>query len=111
MTGGTNQLAVAGAAESYKDIETQDFLRRKNREALQITYDLFDKNGVEYVKSNANFIFFKTGEDIQEVRKKFRDNGIIVARPFPPFLDWCRVTMGKPEDMHYFAEVYEKLYT
>lgn len=111
MTGGTNQLAIAGAAESYKDTETQDFLRRKNRESLQITYDLFDKHGVEYVKSNSNFIFFKTGKDIQEVRKMFRENGIIVARPFPPFLDWCRVSMGKPEDMQYFAEVYEKLFT
>lgn len=111
MTGGTNQLAVAGAAESYKDIDTQNFLRRKNREALDITEGLFDKHGVEYVKSNTNFIFFKTGQDIQEVRQKFRDKGIIVGRPFPPFLDWCRVSMGKPEDMEYFAKVYEELFT
>lgn len=108
MTGSTNQLAVAGAAASYRDMETQDFCRRKNQEALAITYALFDKHGVEHVKSNANFVFFKTGMDIQEVRKKFRDNGIIVARPFPPFTDWCRVSMGKPEDMEYFAKVYEK---
>jgi len=108
MTGSTNQLAVAGAASSYKDIETQDFCRRKNQEALAITYALFDKHGVDYVKSNANFIFFKTGMDIQEVRKKFRDNGVIVARPFPPFTDWCRVSMGKPEDMEYFAKIFEK---
>ena len=111
MTGGTNQLAVAGAAASYKDIETQDFCRRKNQESLAITYALFDKHNVEYVKSNANFIFFKTGMDINDVRKKFRENGVQVARAFPPYLDWCRVSMGKPEDMQYFAEVYEKLFT
>ena len=33
MTGGTNQLAIAGAAASYKDMETHNFLRRKNQEA------------------------------------------------------------------------------
>lgn len=108
MTGSTNQLAIAGATASYQDIETQDFCRRKNQEALKITYSVFDKHNVEYLKSNANFIFFKTGMDIQEVRKKFRDNGIIVARPFEPFTDWCRVSMGKPEDMEYFAKIYEQ---
>lgn len=108
MTGSTNQLAIAGAAASYKDLETQDFCRRKNQEALKMTYDFFDKHGVKYVKSNANFIFFETGIEIAEVRERFRNNGIIVARPFPPFTTWCRVSMGKPEDMAYFIEVYEK---
>ncbi|MCP5381070.1 MAG: histidinol-phosphate aminotransferase family protein [Kordiimonadaceae bacterium] len=108
MTGSVSQLAVAGAAASYQDIETQNFCRRKNKEALKITYDLFDKHGVEYVKSNANFVFYKTGLDIEDVRKRYLENGIVVARPFPPFLDWCRVSMGKPEDMQYFAKVFEK---
>jgi histidinol-phosphate aminotransferase len=110
MTGSTNQLAIAGAAASYKDTETQDFCRRKNQEALAITYALFDKHNVNYVKSNSNFVFFETGIDANEVRQIFRDKGIIVARTFPPFLTWCRVSMGKPEDMEYFAKVYEELF-
>lgn len=110
MTGGTNQLAVAGAAASYKDIETQDFIRRKNQESLAIIYELFEKHNVRHIKSNANFTFFETGQEIAEVRKKFRENGIVVGRPFPPFTTWCRVSMGKPEDMRYFAEVYEKIF-
>ncbi|MBT5072251.1 MAG: histidinol-phosphate aminotransferase family protein [Kordiimonadaceae bacterium] len=111
MTGGTNQLAVAGAAASYKDTETQDFCRRKNQESLAIVYELFDKHNVNYVKSNANFVFFETGQEATEVRQLFRDNGVLVGRPFAPFTTWCRVSMGKPEDMRYFAEVYEKLFT
>ena len=111
MTGSTNQLAIAGAVASYKDTATQDFLRRKNQEALDITYALFDKHNVKHIKSNANFTFFETGRDITEVREKFRANGIIVGRPFPPFTTWCRVSMGKPEDMEYFAKVYEKIFT
>lgn len=110
MTGGTNQLAVAGAAASFKDMETQNFLRRKNQEALAITYDVFDRNNVNYVKSNTNFVFFETGIDATEVRQMFRDKGIAVGRPFPPFTNWCRVSMGKPEDMVYFAQVYEELF-
>lgn len=110
-TGSTNTLAISGAAASYKDIETQNFVRRKNQEALAITYALFDKHNVKYVKSNSNFVFFETGMDINEVREKFMKNGIVVGRPFPPYETWCRVSMGKPEDMQYFAEVYEKEFT
>jgi len=110
MTGSTNQLAVAGAAASYKDTETQDFCRRKNQESLAITYALFDKYNVKYIKSNANFVFFETGIEAQEVRKMFRANGVQVGRPFPPFTKWCRVSMGKPEDMEYFSQVYQKLF-
>ena len=111
MTGSTNQLAISGATASYQDIESQNFARRKNREALAITYALFEKHNVKHIKSNANFTFFETGMDITEVREKFRANGIIVGRPFPPFTTWCRVSMGKPEDMEYFAKVYEKEFT
>ncbi|MDG1708132.1 MAG: aminotransferase class I/II-fold pyridoxal phosphate-dependent enzyme [Emcibacteraceae bacterium] len=111
MTGSTSHLAISGAAESFKDTETQDFCRRKNQESLKIVYDLFEKHNVEHIKSNANFVFYKTGQDIQEVRKKFRDNGVGVGRPFEPFTDWCRVSMGKPEDMEYFAKVFEKEFT
>ncbi len=110
MTGGTNQLAVAGAAASFKDMETQNFLRRKNQEALAITYDVFDRNNVNYVKSNTNFVFFETGIEATEVRNMFRDKGIAIGRPFPPFTTWARVSMGKPEDMEYFAKVYEELF-
>ena len=110
MTGSTNQLAIAGAVASYQDTETQDFCRRKNQESLAITYALFDKHNVNYVKSNANFVFFETGIEAPEVRKMFREHGVAVARPFPPFTKWCRVSMGKPEDMEYFSQVYEKLF-
>jgi len=60
------------------------------------------------MKSNTNFIFFETGIDVNEVRERFQKHGILVGRQFPPYLTWCRVSMGKPEDMEYFAQIYEK---
>ena len=110
MTGSASHLAISGAVASYQDTATQDFCRRKNQQSLKITYDLFDKHNVRYVKSNTNFVFFETGIDVNEVREKFRENGIIVGRPFPPYLNWCRVSMGKPEDMEYFSKIYEKIF-
>ena len=111
MTGSTNQLAVEAAMASYRDPETQDFIRRKNRESKEIVYKLFEKHNVNHVKSNTNFIFYEAGIPTPEVRERYRKHGILVGRNFPPYETWCRVSMGKPEDMRYFAEVFEKEFT
>lgn len=107
ITGSSNSLALSAAQASYMDTETQDFVRRKNRESKEIVYNLFEKHNVNYIRSNTNFIFFETGIDVNEVRERFQNHGILVGREFQPYPTWCRVSMGKPEDMVYFAEVYE----
>jgi len=111
MTGSTNHLAVSAAKASYRDTETQDFVRRKNRQSKEIVYKLFEKHNVKHIKSNTNFTFFEAGMPTSEMRDRFRKHGISVGREFPPYTDWCRVSMGKPEDMEYFVEVYEKEFT
>ncbi len=108
QTGSVNVLGMLAAQASYADLEYQKFVLRKCSESLQICYDLFEKHGIEHLKSNANFTFFKTGIDIAEVRERMQKHGILLGRPFPPYTDWCRVSMARPEDMEYFAAAYEK---
>ena len=108
QTGSVNVLGMLAAKASYADVEYQNFVLRKCRESLQICYDMFEKHGIEYIKSNGNFTFFKTGVDVGEVRERMMKRGISLGRPFPPFTDWCRVSMARPEDMAYFVESYEK---
>ncbi|HPF45940.1 MAG TPA: histidinol-phosphate transaminase [Emcibacteraceae bacterium] len=108
IIGTVNTAAVHCALASYKDKEYIDFVLQKNKEALDIVYNLFEKHNVRHIKANSNFTFFETGINFDEVKQKFLNHGIDVGRPFPPFLTWCRVSTAKPEDMQYFAEVYEK---
>ncbi len=108
MTGSINGPAMWGAIESYKDKEYQEFVLRKNREALQVLYDFFDKHGMRHIKSNSNFTFFETGMDVTEVFNRVLKHGVAIGRPFPPFLNWMRISTARPEDMVFFTEVYEK---
>ena len=110
QTGRTNIPGVAAALASYQDQEFQEFTIRKNRESLDIVEGMLDDLGLQYIKSNANFTFFRTGRDVNEVRQAFRDENIAVGRPFPPMTDWLRVSMAKPHEMEYFVQVYRKLY-
>ena len=109
-TGNINALGLAAATASYKDEEFQQFTLRKNKESLAIVEGMHEELGHRYVKSNANFTFFQTGRDVREVNAAFRKEGIMVGRPFPPMLDWLRVSMAKPHEMRYFVQTYKKLY-
>jgi histidinol-phosphate aminotransferase len=70
---------------------------------------MLDELGHRYVKSNANFTFIHTGREVNELREEFREANIMVGRPFPPMTDWLRVSMAKPHEMEYFAQVYRKV--
>lgn len=109
-TGNINVLGLDAAYASYQDEEFQRFTIRKNRESLAIVEGMHEELGHRYVKSNANFTFFETGRDVREVNAAFRKEGIMVGRPFPPMLDWLRVSMAKPDEMRYFVQIYKKLY-
>lgn len=109
-TGNENVLGVEAAYASYQDKEFQKFTIRKNKESLAIVEGMHEELGHRYVKSKANFSFFETGRDVREVAAAFRQEGIIVGRPFPPMLDWLRVSMAKPDEMRYFVQTYKKLF-
>jgi histidinol-phosphate aminotransferase len=109
-TGNINVLGLEAAYASYQDEEFQNFTLRKNKESLAIVEDMHEELGHRYVKSKANFTFFETGRDINKVRAAFLNEGIMVGRPFPPMLNWLRVSMAKPDEMRYFVQTYKKLY-
>ena len=109
-TGSINALGLEAAFASYQDEEFQKFTIRKNRESLAIVEGMHEELGHRYVKSNANFSFFETGRDVRKVGAAFRMEGIMVGRPFPPMMDWLRVSMAKPDEMRYFVQTYKKLY-
>jgi len=108
-TGGLNVIGLNAAIASYRDQHFQDFTIAQNRESLDIVEGMLDELGHRYVKSNANFTFIYTGRDIREVNQEFRNENIMVGRPFRPMTDWMRVSMAKPGEMRYFAQVYRKL--
>ena len=109
-TGKNNILGVEAAYASYQDNEFQDFSRRKNQESLDIVEAMFKELGVRYIKSNANFSFFNTGIPVDELNKKLLEYDIASGRPFPPFTDWSRVSMDRPEHMQYYVKVFKELF-
>jgi histidinol-phosphate aminotransferase len=55
--------------------------------------------GRRHAEPQGNFVFFHTGIPIAEFQRKMRAENVIVARPFAPLLEWCRISIGTPEEM------------
>ena len=104
MTGTLNMIGLRAALASYRDQRFQQYSREKNEEAKQIVMDALDRMGREYARSDTNFIFFHTGVPISQFQAAMEARGIRVGRPFPPYLDWCRLSMARPREMELFAE-------
>lgn len=108
FTNTLNMPAMRGAIESYQDMEYQAFLLQKNKECQNIIYKMLDDLGLEYVESNANFIFFNAGRSTKEVAETMKKYHILTGREFQPFPNWVRLSLTKPEETQYFTDMYRK---
>lgn len=72
-----NSPAQIGAYYSLADEQEVERRRRENQEQKTYLYRSFDRLGVEYVPSEANFVYIKTEKPV-EVFEALLDEGVIV---------------------------------
>ena len=68
-----------------------------------------DELGLEYAPSHTNFLFFKSGRNIDQLNAQMKAQGVMVGRPFPPFTDWCRISTGTLEEVEAFNQALKKV--
>jgi len=102
LTDSLNIIGLRAAIASYQDERFQAHSVEQNNRAKKIVTNHLDNKGIEYLDSQTNFIFIKTGMNITEFQPAMEKNGVIVGRPFPPYNKWCRLSMAKPEEMENF---------
>ncbi len=106
----SNVYAIEGAKEALRDEAFFNFSIQKNAEARQMIYKTLDHLELEYIRSNTNFIFFKSGRNINELGKQMLAKGVGIGRAFPPFYNWCRISTGTYEEMELFSKSLISLY-
>ena len=47
--------------------------------------------------------------EVQPVIQAFREEGVLVGRPFPPMTQHLRVSVGMPEEMDRFMVAFKKI--
>lgn len=100
---------VTAALVSLDDEPFKAYSKASNLKSREILSGCLNKLGVKYLPSSANFMFFELKEPIKTFQKRMADRNIIVGRPFPPALNWCRISLGTPQEMAYVAGTLEKM--
>ncbi len=107
----TNVLAIEAAREALRDDEFYKFSLQKNTEAKQHVYKTLDGLGLSYIPSHTNFVFFKTGRPIRDIISSMERENVLIGRPFPPMMNWARISTGTMEEMRVFSAALEKVMT
>ena len=109
LTDSLNIIGLRAAIASYKDKRFQNFSIDMNNKAKKVVAEYLDTKGIQYLDSQTNFMFIKTDIEISDFQPAMEKNGVLVGRPFPPFTNWCRLSMAKPEEMQKFNEGFGKV--
>jgi histidinol-phosphate aminotransferase len=99
-----NHLAGVAAVASLTDTELVGRSVAVNNEARDIVTGALADLGLEVLPSHTNFIMHQIRSELLTYNNRMMDAGFSVGRPFPPMLDWSRLSMGMPEDMARFSE-------
>jgi histidinol-phosphate aminotransferase len=107
-----NIIAQAAALAAMADTGHIERSRAVNEEGKEFLAAEFERMGLFYVPTHANFIWLRIVEDCREVFKKMLQRGVIV-RTGDIFgaPDVIRVTVGTPEQNRRFIEVLEEILT
>jgi len=64
---------------------------------------------LQVIPSWTNFVMFNTQRPIRTVIDYFNKNNIRIGRPFPPMDTYARISLGQPDQMKAFWQVWDKL--
>ncbi|HEY3284632.1 MAG TPA: histidinol-phosphate transaminase [Armatimonadota bacterium] len=105
-----NSLAQVAARASLADPEQVRRGQAVNGEGKRLLYAAFDRMGLSYVPTEANFIFVDTRRDSKQVFEGLLRRGVVVRTGdvfgTPTYI---RVTIGTPEQNQRFAQALEEV--
>jgi histidinol-phosphate aminotransferase len=64
---------------------------------------------LQFIPSWTNFVMLNTNRPIRVVIDHFKKNNILIGRPFPPMDTYARISLGQPDEMKAFWQVWDKL--
>lgn len=99
---GVAALADTAAMEKVRG----DILRQRKQTIADLT-----ALGFRVIPSQGNFFMVDIRQNVMPVIQAFRKRNILVGRPFPPMLEFLRVSVGTGGDMNRFLKAFREIVT
>lgn len=99
-----NIFAMRAARASLGDkVFLTDTRRRIIASRTRIT-DEIQRLGLAHARPHTNFVFFDTGGPLNRFQDYMKARNILVGRLFPPYNNWCRITIGTEPEVDAFLQ-------
>jgi histidinol-phosphate aminotransferase len=109
QAGVVNVLAQHGAVACLKDKAAMAEVKAKTIANREKTAKELRALGYEVIPSQSNFFMVGLKREVQPVIQAFREEGVLVGRPFPPMTQHLRVSVGTAEEMDRFLVAFKKI--
>ncbi len=92
------RLNMAAASAVLSDTAHTDTVRVAVANEREKWISLLEDLHLPHTRSATNFVFFDAGRPQAEVASRMKEQGVQVARAFPPYMNWVRITIGTPTE-------------
>ncbi|NLJ77025.1 MAG: histidinol-phosphate transaminase [Peptococcaceae bacterium] len=100
-----NRVVQAGALEALEDYEHICFVKDVHEKGKQVLYRGLEDLGIDFVPTEANFIFADLGVDMECLFPQLLKKGVVIrpgtAWGYPAF---ARITIGTPDQNKFFLD-------
>jgi len=100
---------LAAAVASYQDREFLDAALKKTLASKDYLYEVLKKEGYAYVPSSTNFVLFPIKMEGKQFTDEMMKRGVGVRYWKFNNKDWCRVSIGRMDEMEAFAAAFKEL--
>ncbi|GGI27205.1 pyridoxal phosphate-dependent aminotransferase [Pedobacter mendelii] len=100
-------LAAAIVAYGEKDFLTDAL--KKTMASKEYLYSVLKAEGYEYIPSSANFVMFPLKMDSMRFSQEMSKRGVSIRTWRFSGKEWCRVSIGRMDEMKAFADAFKQL--
>jgi histidinol-phosphate aminotransferase len=101
--------SVAGALVAYKEQPYMADVLKKTLESKEYLYKVLKEEGYDYIPSHTNFVMFPVKMDGEKFMTEMMKRGVGVRFWQFENKQWCRVSIGRMDEMQAFAEAFKEI--
>jgi len=100
---------MAAAIAAYQETDYMKDALQKTIASKEYLYSVLKKEGYEYIPSSANFVMFPLKMDGNKFVNEMFKRGVGVRNWKLNGADWCRVSIGRMDEMEAFGAAFKEL--
>lgn len=111
-TSGGNGISVTSAQAAIAAYKDKEFLKEaltKTLASREYLYSVLKAEGYEYIPSSANFVLFPIKMDSMKFIQEMSKRGVGVRSWKFNNKEWCRVSIGRMDEMEAFAAAFKEI--